>query len=73
MEEDDAEDEQASHHGEHTGVVWVSRGNVALILGVLQWAHGHLRHGVKIIRTHAFSEGREAAARKTKASTCVEE
>lgn len=45
VEENDAEDEEACHHGEGAGVVWECWGDETLILGVLQGAHRHLQQG----------------------------
>lgn len=35
MEKDDTEDKESRHHREGTGVIWKSRGDEALVLGVL--------------------------------------
>ena len=39
VQEDEAEDEEAGHHGEGAGVVGVGRGDEALVLRVLQRPH----------------------------------
>lgn len=42
MQEDNAEHEEADHHGEGAGVVGICRGDEPLVLRVLEGTHGHL-------------------------------
>lgn len=48
VQEDDAKEEEPSHHGEGAGVVGIGRGDEALILRVLEWPHRHLGGGVQV-------------------------
>lgn len=42
VKEYDAEQEEAHHHGEGTGIVWICRRDKSLVLCVLEGTHRHL-------------------------------
>lgn len=64
MQEHDAEEKEAHHHGEGAGVIWVCGRNKALILRVLERAHRHLCREDKCNRAVRV-QGRPEAATAT--------
>lgn len=53
MQEDNAEHEEAHHHGEGSSVVWVRRGDETFVLRVLEGTHGHLGEKVAFLSSLA--------------------
>ena len=59
MQEDEADEHDAKHHGEGAHVVRVGRGDIPLVLGVFQWPHRHLQqHAVYVIVIKDRKEGK---------------